>query len=199
MKSTTFVLYIVMMFIPYMGFSQYNIFGAAAAQGKFVAQDLEINTSLVGLHTVFETPLSTYSMRFGFDYFSRIGMPSSSGGSVSNVWLLKAMGGKLINEGGRVQVPLFAGLSIMTPTGDLEFPEDKKSKFGLSAAGGLRIYISNRFALFGEAIVDGTVFTDYSYTGSAGSQVTSNVLAYNIAGTVGICFVYRQKRDNNTK
>ncbi|HMQ86293.1 MAG TPA: hypothetical protein PKB07_01815 [Flavilitoribacter sp.] len=174
--------------------AQYNIAEIGLAQGTFKAAELDINTNLIGLHAGIEVPLATYSFRLGYDYLSRVGSATDGKKSLSHLSALKFLGGKVFNSGHRVQFLVFGGGYAMTPVGDIQLPEDKKSVFGFSSSAGTRIYISNRFSVFGEALFDIGLVPDYTYTNSDGVSITSNMPIRNLAFSVGIAFVYLNKK-----
>lgn len=175
-------------------FAQYNIAEIGVAQGQFKVNELGLKSNLIGLHLGIEAPLSTWSFRFGLDYLTRIGAADSlSGNLLNSLTSIKLLGGKVFNEGHRVQFPLLVGGFFMTPDGGLKFKDDKKTVYGVSTSAGLRVYISNRFSIFGEALYDVGILPKYTYNNSSGAQVTSNVPLNNLAFSVGIAFVYRNK------
>lgn len=178
--------------VPAMLYAQYNIAELGVAQGQFKANELSMATNLTGLHFAIELPLATYSTRFGLDYLTRIGA-DTTGNSINKLTTIKLMGGKVFNNGHRVQFPLLAGGYAMTPVGDLRFEGEKKSVYGLSAVAGLRVYVSNRFSIFGEALYDVGLLSNYSYTNKSGAAVKSNVPINVLSFSVGVAFVYFNK------
>jgi hypothetical protein len=178
--------------------AQYNIIELGGGQGQFNAKELGINTNLVGVHFGIEFPLGTYSLRGGLDYLSRIGSAPSTGNSINNFRAFKLLGGKVFGEGHRLQFPLLIGASYFYPNSDaIILSDSSKNKFGVSAAAGLRFYLGNKFALFGQAVFDGGLLSDYIYKNSVGTEVKSNIVIRNVFICVGIAFVYRKEKLNS--
>ena len=126
-------------------FAQYNTAGISGAGAYYLANEIEINREMFGLHGFIEFPVNTTSIRFGVNYLSRIGEEASHQiADISTLTTINVMFGKVINEGAIVQFPLFIGGCLFVPNGRFSFLESKEtnSTFGLAGSVGLRIYFT---------------------------------------------------------
>lgn len=163
-----------------------GIWGIGVSQATFKCKDLNIKNNLIGGTIFLEPKLPMGAMaasRFELNYFVRTGDTIPKSNNIKSYFNIKGMIGTVINKGKRIQFPFLFGFSYNSTSGGLS-----SAGWGLTGKGGLRMFITKKISIFGEAGFDGMLYPDIKLKYSSGKEETLNLYPTNFNLNVGIVF-----------
>lgn len=165
--------------------SGFGVWGLGVSQGTFKIEYLSLQNNLIGGTVFFEPQASILNLksRFELNYGRRIGDTLAKSNNISSYFNIKTMLGKILNQGKRIQFPIYAGFSYNSTNGGLA-----SAGWGLTAKTGLRIFVTKKISVFGEAGYDTMLYPDIKLKYSSGKEETVSLYPTNLNLNVGILF-----------
>jgi hypothetical protein len=162
-----------------------NVWGFGVTSSIFKAKELTVNNRMIGGKIFYAYANDTRGLgpRIEFEFLKRVNdsLPNTQNiNSHSNVNLTY---GKIINNGKRLQFPVYAGFSLNFTGGNWHI-----SGWGLNVKAGTRFYAGKKWAIFGELCWNGYIDPEVKIKYSSGKTEDKSVPASNLGLTIGLIF-----------
>lgn len=162
-----------------------GIYGLSMDASTYQAKYIKLKNRMIGGSLFYETFAfgKNTPFRIELNHLERSGDTTVNSANIKSYTDIRIMYGKIINKNKRIQFPVFVGPGYNTTRGAWRF-----SGWSLGLKAGLRFYLKDNIALFGDCGANIMLAPKVGIVYSNGTEETKNIWATKYGFNIGVLY-----------